>query len=97
MEVLNIQGLGPFSEVITNVLAFPTGAVRFAANSAPFTPAAGLINLANILFQVVGNSGEASALVLRFPATPGGTGVVVDETFQAIEGITFIDGSVQVQ
>ena len=97
VEVLNIQGLGPFSEVITNVLAFPTGAVRFAANSAAFTPAVGLINLANILFQVVGNSGEASALVLRFPATPGGTGVVVDETFQAIEGITFIDGSVQVQ
>jgi hypothetical protein len=97
VEVLDIEGLGPFSDVITNELAFSTGIVRFAANNSAFTPAVGLLNLANIMFQVVGNSGGASVLALRFPPTPGGTGVIVDGTFQALGGITFIDGSVQVQ
>jgi hypothetical protein len=97
VEVLDIQGLGPFSEVITNELAFSTGTVRFAANNVTLTPAVGLLTLANIMFQVVGNSGGTSGLALEFPPTPGGTGVIVDGTFQALEGITFIDGSVQVQ
>ena len=97
VEVLDIQGLGPFSEVITNELAFSTGTVRFAANNVTLTPAVGLLTLANIMFQVVGNAGGTSSLALEFPPTPGGTGVIVDGTFQALGGITFIDGSVQVQ
>jgi hypothetical protein len=97
VEVLDIEGLAPFGEVITNQQTFATGTVRFAANNTAFTSATGLLNLANITFQVIGNSGRTSALRIRFPSAPGGTGVIVDGLFQPIEGITFVDGSVQVQ
>jgi hypothetical protein len=97
VEVLDIEGLAPFDNVITNPLTFATGTVLFAANNTAFTPATGLLNLANITFQVVGSSGRRSTLVMSFPSTPGGTGVMVNEQFQPIEGITFVDGSIQVQ
>ena len=97
VEVVDIEGLAPFGEVITNQLAYATGPVQFAANNTAFAPATGILNLANITFQVIGNSGRRSNLRIRFPETPGGTGVIVNEQFQPIEGITFVDGSIQVQ
>ena len=97
MEVLDIEGLAPFDDVITNQLAFPTGKVRFAAhNTAASTPATGLLTFANITFQVVGNSGDTSALAFGFPGVPGGQGVIGNTAFQSI-ATTIISGSVKVQ
>jgi hypothetical protein len=97
VEVLDIEGLAPFDDVITNQLAFPTGKVRFAAHSsAASPPTTGLLTLANITFQVVGNSGDTSALAFGFPAVPGGQGVIGNTTFQPI-ATTIISGSVKVQ
>ena len=88
------QGSSLFEAPITNPAAFASGAVRFAANNPTFAPASGLLTLANITFQVIGNPGSTSPLTLQFPAN--GEGVLVDSAFQAIGGITFADGSVTV-
>jgi hypothetical protein len=97
VEVLDIEGLAPFDDVITNQLAFPTGKVRFAAHSTAASPSAtGLLTLANITFQVVGNSGDTSALAFGFPGVPGGQGVIGNTAFQPI-ATTIISGSVKVQ
>jgi hypothetical protein len=97
VEVLDIEGLVPFDNVVTNQLAFPTGKVRFAAhNTAASPPTTGLLTLANITFQVVGNSGDTSELVLGFPAVPGGQGAIGNTAFQPIAA-TIHSGSVKVQ
>ncbi|GIX48062.1 MAG: hypothetical protein KatS3mg131_2273 [Candidatus Tectimicrobiota bacterium] len=97
VQVVSITGEAPFDAVATNAAAFTSGAVRFAANNATFAPASGLLTLAKVTFQVVGSTGDTSTLALGFPPTPGGTGVVVNDAFAPISGITFIDASVEVQ
>jgi hypothetical protein len=97
VEVVDIEGTAPFNDLVTNHTAFTTGTVRFAANNASFASANGLLTLTNITFQVIGNSGDMSDLRLGFPPTPGGMGVIVDETFQPIVNITFVNGSVEVR
>lgn len=97
VQVASIEGVTPFNEVVTNQAAFTTGLVRFAANNATFAPANGLHTLANITFQVVGNSGTTSPLTLGFALVPGGSSVLVNDAFQPIIGVTFVNGSVAVQ
>jgi hypothetical protein len=83
--------------VFTNPLAFPTGKVRFAASNTISTPVIGSLTLVKIVFQVVGNSGDKSDLVLAFPSVPGGRGAMVNNALASIEGVTFIKGAVEVQ
>jgi hypothetical protein len=91
--VTNVSQGSPLFEVpITNPAAFASGAVRFAANNPTFAPATGALTLANITFQVIGTAGQMSLLQLRLPAN----GVLVNSAFQAIGGVGFIDGAVQV-
>jgi hypothetical protein len=97
VEVLDIDSQPPFDEVFANPLAFPTGKVRFAASSTTSTPALGSLTLVKIVFQVVGNPGEKSDLVLAFPSVPGGQGAIVNNALASIEGVTFVKGAVEVQ
>ena len=91
------QGLPLFEVPITNPGAFTTGAVKFAANNPTFAPVHGVLTLATITFQVIGSPGTTSPLQLQFPSLAnGGTGVLVDSNFQAIGGITFVNGVVTV-
>jgi hypothetical protein len=46
---------------------------------------------------VVGHAGTSSSLTLRFPSTPGGTGVIVDDVFRPLTGVTFVNGAVEVR
>jgi len=93
------QGSPLFEVPITNI-GFPaalSGTVRFAANNPTFAPANGVLTLATITFQVTGNPGMASPLKLQFPLlSTSGVGALVDSNFQAIGGITFINGAVTV-
>jgi hypothetical protein len=91
------RGSEVFDEPTTNPAAFSTGSVKFAANNSNFSPVSGLVTLANITFQVVGNAGDTSALTLDFPATPGGNGVIVSDAFEPITIATIIQGAVVVQ
>ena len=91
------QGLPLFEVPITNPGAFTTGAVKFAANNPTFAPVHGVLTLATITFQVIGSPGTTSSLKLQFPSLAnGGTGVLVDSNFQAIGGMTFVNGVVTV-
>ena len=96
--VTNItQGSALFEVPITNPAAFTTGMVKFAANNPTFAPANGVLTLATITFQVIGSPGTTSPLKLQFPPlSNGGAGVLVDGKFQAIGGITFVNGVVTV-
>jgi len=77
--------------------AAASGTVRFAANNPTFAPANGVLTLATITFHVIGSPGMTSPLKLQFPLlSTGGTGVLVDSNFQAIGGITFVNGAVTV-
>ena len=93
------QGSPLFEVPIMNIgtLAAASGTVRFAANNPTFAPANGMLTLATITFQVIGSSGTNSPLKLQFPLlSTGGAGVLVDSTFQAIGGITLLNGTVTV-
>ena len=82
---------------ITNPVAFTTGAVKFAANNPTFAPANGVLTLATITFHVLGSPGTTSPLKLQFPPLANsGAGVLVDSNFQAIGGLTFVNGVVTV-
>jgi hypothetical protein len=77
--------------------AAASGTVRFAANNPTFAPANGVLTLATITFHVIGSPGMTSPLKLQFPLlSTGGAGVLVDSNFQAIGGITFVNGAVTV-
>jgi hypothetical protein len=91
------KGSQGFDDPITNPAAFSTGSVKFAANNSNFSPVSGLVTLANIAFQVVGNAGDTSELSLDFPATPGGNGIIVSDAFEPITIATIIPGAVVVQ
>jgi hypothetical protein len=91
------KGAEVFDDPITNPAAFSTGSVKFAANNSTFSPVSGLMTLANITFQVVGNTGDASELTLELPTTPGGNGAIVNDAFAPITITTIIPGAVAVQ
>jgi hypothetical protein len=77
--------------------AAASGTVRFAANNPTFAPANGVLTLATITFHVIGSPGMTSPLKLQFPLlSTSGAGVLVDSNFQAIGGITFVNGAVTV-
>jgi hypothetical protein len=77
--------------------AAASGTVRFAANNPTFAPANGVLTLATLTFHVIGSPGMTSPLKLQFPIlSTGGAGVLVDSNFQAIGGITFVNGAVTV-
>ena len=97
VEVLDIAGVVPFDDVVTNPLVFGTGAVRFAANNEAFTSVNGPFVLANVTFQVIGNSGARAILGLNFPPTPGGQGAIVNDAFAPIVGVALANGLVVVQ
>jgi hypothetical protein len=97
VHVVDIAGLAPFDNLLTHQAAFSSGTVRFAANNTTFTPTSGLLTFASIAFQVVGNAGTSSPLTLRFPSTPGGTGVIVDNVFRPLAGVIFVNGAVEVR
>jgi Cohesin domain len=88
------RGSTPFDDPVHDPTAFFSGSVRFAANNSTFTPASGLLNVANITFEVVAETAGTSDLILDFPSTPGGTGVLVTDSFAAIEDVTFVSGTV---
>jgi hypothetical protein len=93
------QGSPLFEVPIMNIgtLAAASGTVRFAANNPTFAPANGVLTLATITFHVIGSPDMTSPLKLQFPLlSTGGAGVLVDSTFQAIGGITFVNGAVTV-
>ena len=93
------QGSPLFEVPIMNIgtLAADSGTVRFAANNPTFAPANGVLTLATITFHVIGSPGMTSPLKLQFPLlSTSGAGVLVDSTFQAIGGITFVNGAVTV-
>lgn len=93
IRVLQIdQGSSLFGTPVTNPAAFTSGTVRFAANNSTFAPATGQFTLAHITFQVVGTTGQISPLQLRLPAN----GVLVDSAFHAINSVTFLDSTVQI-
>jgi Cohesin domain len=92
--VTEITGSAPFDDPVHDPIAFVSGSVRFAANNSTFAPASGLLNVANITFEVVAEAAGTSALTLAFPPTPGGTGVLVTDRFAAIEDVTFVSGTV---
>jgi len=98
--VTSIMQASPLFEVpITNIgtSAAASGTARFAANNPTFAPANGVLTLATITFQVIGSPGTASPLKLQFPPlSTSGAGVLVDSNFQAIGGITFVNGAVTV-
>jgi hypothetical protein len=102
VTVTNItQGSLLFEVPITNLgtSAVGSGTVKFAANNPTFTPANGVLTLATITFQVVGSSGTSADLTLRFPMSDEsgvGSGFLVNDAFQAIGGITFVNDSVMV-
>jgi Cohesin domain/Bacterial Ig domain len=93
------QGSPLFEVPIMNIgtPAAASGTVRLAANNPTFAPANGVLTLATITFHVIGSPGMTSPLKLQFPLlSTGGTGVLVDSNFQAIGGITFVQGAVTV-
>jgi hypothetical protein len=93
------QGSPLFEVPIMNIgtPAAASGTVRFAANNPTFAPANGVLTLATVTFQVIGSPGMNSPLKLQFPLlSTGGAGVLVDSNFQAIGGITFVNGAVTV-
>src|SRR4029453_14253079 len=93
------QGSPLFEVPIMNIgtPAAASGTVRFAANNPTFTPANGVLTLATITFHVIGSPGMTSPLKLQFPLlSTGGAGVLVDSNFQALGGITFVNGAVTV-
>ena len=76
-----------------------SGTVKFAANNPTFAPANGVLTLATITFQVVGSPGLSSSLELQFPMSDVSgvsSGFLVNDTFQAIGGITFVNDTVTV-
>jgi hypothetical protein len=103
--VAGIQGVAPFNSVITNADAFASGTVRFAANIIGFDAstinlATGLFKVAEITFRVAATpTANTSSFALSFPLGSEGEpeGVLVDNTFQAIAGVTFVNGSVDIQ
>jgi hypothetical protein len=97
VQIANIQGIAPFTPVVTNPVAFTSGTVRFAANNVAFTPANGVLTLAVITFRVTGTTGATSPLTLAFPTVPGGTGVIANDALQPIANVTVASGTVQVQ
>ena len=98
--ITNITQGSPLFEVpIMNIgtLAADSGTVRLAANNPTFAPANGVLTLATITFHAIGSPGMTSPLKLQFPLlSTSGAGVLVDSTFQAIGGITFVNGAVTV-
>ena len=102
VTVTNITQGSPLFEVpITNLgtSAVGSGTVKFAANNPTFAPANGVLTLATITFQVVGTPGLSSSLTLQFPISDDsgvGSGFLVNDAFQAIGGITFVDDAVTV-
>ena len=97
VTVTNITQESPLFEVpITNLgtSAVGSGTVKFAANNPTFAPANGVLTLATITFQVVGTPGLSSLLTLQFPSD--GSGFLVNDAFQAIGGITFVNDAVTV-
>jgi hypothetical protein len=93
------QGSPLFEVPIMNIgtPAAVSGMVRFAANNPTFAPANGVLTLATITFRVIGSPGMTSPLNLQFPLlSTGGAGVLVDSNFQAIGGMTFVNGAVTV-
>src|SRR5262245_2125014 len=93
------QGSPLFEVPIMNIgtPAAASGTVRFAANNPTFAPANGVLTLATITFHVIGSPGMTSPLQLQFPLlSTGGAGVLVDSNFQAIGGITLVNGAVTV-
>ena len=97
VTVTNITQGSPLFEVpITNLgtSAVGSGTVKFAANNPTFAPANGVLTLATITFQVVGTPGLSSSLTLQFPSD--GSGFLVNDAFQAIGGITFVNDAVTV-
>ena len=93
------QGSPLFEVPIMNIgtPAAASGTVRFAANNPTFTPANGVLTLATITFHVIGSPGMTSPLKLQFLLlSTGGAGVLADSNFQALGGITFVNGAVTV-
>ena len=81
----------------TGTLAAASGTIRFAANNPTFAPAHGVLTLATITFHVIGSPGMNSPLKLQFPLlSTGSAGVLVDSNFQAVGGITLVNGAVTV-
>jgi hypothetical protein len=93
--VTNITQGSPLFEVpVSNVgtAVAGRGTVKFAANNPTFVPANGVLTLATITFQVVGGPGTGSSLALQLPAN----GVLVNDAFQAIGGLMFINSTMTV-